>query len=207
MASNSGIQHVDKAEAPTATAPRISTAASSTAADPKAALPEPFFTFFTVIEPLLTVAGGVYAAFFSEDYHVHSLPTPWFPPVTLPIHPSTFQSLHLLGNLYFLLAAMSFFFLPALVRHPRIALEDKQSLVMRFFIILSVADWTHIIWSFWDLGDEVAFYPVTRWSESSLASLRVPVKALTTKASQIHWPWETFSSQSSCFSGDALIWP
>lgn len=105
----------------------------------KDALPEPFYTFFTLVEPLLTLGGAFYALVLPEACHINQMPTPWFEPVSVPVHPAAISTLHVYGNVLCILAAMSAFFLPAVVKSPGIPLEVKQSLLTRFFLILAVA--------------------------------------------------------------------
>lgn len=105
----------------------------------KSALPEPFYTFFTLVEPLLTLGGAFYAIVLPETYHLNLMPTPWFEPVSPPVHPAAISALHVYGNVLCILAAMSAFFLPALVKSPGITFAVKQSLLTRFFLVLAVA--------------------------------------------------------------------
>lgn len=99
-------------------------------------LPEPFYSFFTILEPLLTAAGALYALLFSETYHLNLVS---LPSEQLPVTPAARSALHSLGNTWLILAAMSAYVLPSLVEARGIELDTKVDLLKRFFGVLAVA--------------------------------------------------------------------
>jgi len=100
---------------------------------PPQALSGSFYVFFVYVEPFLTILGAIYAIVFSETYHSQLIPN-----TPLKADPASLFSLRVLGNVYFLLAFMSYYFLPALAT-ARIHEMEKLSLLRRFFTVLAVA--------------------------------------------------------------------
>jgi len=131
-------------------------------------LPEPAFSFFAFVEPILTIGGSVYACFFSSLYYANYLPALSHGVASLPAHPTSIGTIQLLGNCYLLLALISYMMVPA-ISSAKIDDDTKASLFRKFFAVLAICDVTHVAWSLYGLGEKVA-WDVHSWSELPFSS-------------------------------------
>ncbi|KAL9940791.1 hypothetical protein V8E36_000279 [Tilletia maclaganii] len=134
-------------------------------------LPLPWYIFFGVIEPLSVLAGATYALAFQHKSHYELVPPSFVlpkpslvskfvkagPPVAVqaPLDAPTSMGLSQLGSCYILILLNSALMLYAF----RTFIKDTRALrqvLVYFFIVLGVADWTHIGLTYYGLPQPVS---------------------------------------------------
>ncbi|KAE8243674.1 hypothetical protein A4X13_0g6992 [Tilletia indica] len=142
----------------------------ATQADP---FPLPWYIFFGIVEPISVVAGATYALAFQQKYHYELVPPSFVVPkpnllgkiaktaqptvtAVLPtLDAPTSMGLSQLGSCYILILLNSSLMLYAF----RTYIKDRRALrnvLVYFFIVLGVADWTHIGLTFYGLPEPVS---------------------------------------------------
>ena len=116
-------------------------------------IPEPYKIFFLWVEPVVTLAGFVAAAFFGQDYlvmtHAETTPSNY---LGIPI--ATDVALRQLANLYLAFALNEFFVLRA---------TNDLKVWRTLLAVLLVADIGHLIACF-PAGGLSQYYDVTKWA-------------------------------------------
>ncbi|KAK0529190.1 hypothetical protein OC834_003783 [Tilletia horrida] len=129
--------------------------------------PLPWYVFFGIVEPISVLAGATYALAFQKKYHYELVPPSFVVPKpkliskVIKAAPSaaalmpaldapTSMGLSQLGSCYILIMLNSALMLYAFKRY----IKDHDALrnvLVYFFIVLGVADWTHIGLTFYGL--------------------------------------------------------
>ncbi|CBQ67608.1 conserved hypothetical protein [Sporisorium reilianum SRZ2] len=117
------------------------------------ALPDHWYMFFGVLEPLSVLAGAYYALALPERYNHELIPPAFFPASTLQgslrqagvLTDATRMALGQLGSCYLLIMLNSALMFYALRKFLRGKHDEVLERTVRYLIVvLGVADWTHI---------------------------------------------------------------
>ncbi|BGP42107.1 hypothetical protein JCM10450v2_006193 [Rhodotorula kratochvilovae] len=137
---------------------------SNPATDP---FPTPYFLFFAVLEPLLTLIGAAKAALFPAHFHSTLIPLTLGAPPLDPkaAHAATIMAVRQLGNTYGLVALIGAVLLPTLRRTLTDRPRELEAILRAYFCCLAFADVTHIALTLFDLGREIALSPLTHWNQ------------------------------------------
>ncbi|KAK4057019.1 hypothetical protein OIO90_001919 [Microbotryomycetes sp. JL221] len=170
-------------------------------------LPPPYYVFFTLVEPGLTVGGVVYAVFQPVAY-LDSLVPPSTPLLQTGSHvidkvfkphatQNAIMATRQLGSCFFLLALLASVCFksichqldPVKIKHDSQGLKDVviqhqkfETIVANYLWCLAVADLTHIGFTLYDLGSTYAFDPSTWttlvWGNVGITSVLFLVRSL-----------------------------
>ncbi|CAD6974612.1 unnamed protein product, partial [Tilletia controversa] len=135
--------------------------------------PLPWYIFFGIVEPVSVLAGATYALAFQQKYHFELVPPSFVVPkpnllakivktaqpaatAILPaLDAPTAMGLSQLGSCYILIMLNSALMLYAFRTYIK-DLRALQNVLVYFFIVLGVADWTHIGLTFYGLPEPVS---------------------------------------------------
>ncbi|GAA5886856.1 hypothetical protein JCM16303_006735 [Sporobolomyces ruberrimus] len=139
-------------------------------------LPRPYFLFFSLVEPLLTYIGSIYATLSPSTYFTSLYPPSLYPPPLVhAIHPASIMATRQLGSCFFLFALMGSIMLPRV----RNVLNDKpkefESFIEAYLACLALADLTHIGFTLYDLGFEGATQPLTHWNQLVVGNVVITI--------------------------------
>jgi len=125
------------------------------------ALPSPYYQFFAYVEPTLALAGGVYAWVLPQKYHDELLPPAALAKLSgkLVRSDAAVMAVRQLGNCYFLLGLMSLLLIPS-IASSGLSTSQAVKIFRTFFLVLAIADITHILCTLVDLGDQ-AWHPAS----------------------------------------------
>ncbi|GAA6048814.1 hypothetical protein JCM3770_003635 [Rhodotorula araucariae] len=128
--------------------------------------PTPYFLFFAVVEPLLTIAGAAKAVLFPAYFHSTLFPlTLGVPPLDpTAAHAATVMAVRQLGNTYGLLALVAAVLLPTIRRNLAGRPVELEAILRAYLGCLAFADVTHIALTLFDLGREGTLAPFRHWN-------------------------------------------
>ncbi|CAD6900221.1 unnamed protein product [Tilletia controversa] len=111
--------------------------------------PLPWYIFFGIVEPVSVLAGATYALAFQQKYHFELVPPSFVVPKP-----------NLLAKIVKTAQPAATAILPALDAPTAMGLSQLgsslQNVLVYFFIVLGVADWTHIGLTFYGLPEPVS---------------------------------------------------
>ncbi|SPO19855.1 uncharacterized protein UTRI_00252_B [Ustilago trichophora] len=122
------------------------------------ALPDHWYFFFGILEPISVLAGTYYALVLPERYNHELIPPAFFPASKLQsslrqagvLTDSTRMALGQLGSCYFLIMLNSALMFYALRKFLRGRQDEALERLVRYLIfVLGAADWTHIGLTIW----------------------------------------------------------
>ncbi|GAA5913429.1 hypothetical protein JCM6882_001959 [Rhodosporidiobolus microsporus] len=135
-------------------------------------LPRPYFLFFTLLEPFLTILGSLYATFLPRTYFSSLFPSSLTAlddkpslPLPVPLHPAAEMATRQLGSCFFLFAIMGAVMLPVVEKSLRDGKEREMERIVRAYLgCLAAADLTHMGFTLYDLGFTGAVSPLQHWN-------------------------------------------
>ncbi|GAA6061090.1 hypothetical protein JCM10212_006291 [Sporobolomyces blumeae] len=129
-------------------------------------LPRPYFYFFSIVEPLLTYIGAIYAIVTPTPYFVSLFPASILPaPVVKAIHPASIMATRQLGSCFFLFALMGSVMVPRVRTVLKSRPVELEEFVEAYLFCLAAADLTHIGFTLYDLGYDGATKPFVHWNQ------------------------------------------
>ncbi|PWN45896.1 hypothetical protein IE81DRAFT_284926 [Ceraceosorus guamensis] len=115
-------------------------------------LPDIWYYFFGIFEPLTVLSGAVYAIIYQNNYHDELVPNAFHKAshgishlvASSHLPAATSLALGQLGSCYILIMLNSALMIHAFKAHFSHEPKALEQVLRRFFIVLGVADWTHI---------------------------------------------------------------
>ncbi|GAA5832803.1 hypothetical protein JCM11251_005770 [Rhodosporidiobolus azoricus] len=125
-------------------------------------LPRPYFLFFTLVEPFLTILGSLYAIFLPHTYYPSLHPSFAAPPTS----PPAIMAIRQLGSCFFLFALFGAVLVPIVTKQLTGKGMDREleTIVKAYLGCLAAADVTHVLFTLYDLGRLASFSPFTHWN-------------------------------------------
>ncbi|GAA6012309.1 hypothetical protein JCM10207_002797 [Rhodosporidiobolus poonsookiae] len=132
-------------------------------------LPTPYYLFFTLLEPVLTLIGAWLAISSPSSYFLSLYPPNVLPPAfsavkEADLHPAAPMQTRQLGSCFFLFALMGLVVLPRVERVLRSRPAEMEKIVKAYLGCLAAADLTHIGFTLLDLPPSARF-AVSHWNQ------------------------------------------